>query len=106
MGDGPSEPYSAWFVEAGTAENLSATVPASGLPLRTSPETVQLSTGRHHATLACNLPRLAELRATLRQRMLASPIMDAPRFARNVETAYRTMWQAWCNKEAPPPGMI
>jgi len=46
--------------------------------------------------LAHNLPRLAELRRTLRPRMEASPLMDAPRFARNIEAAYRTMWQRWC----------
>jgi predicted O-linked N-acetylglucosamine transferase (SPINDLY family) len=46
--------------------------------------------------LAMDLPRLADLRATMRPRMLASPLMDAPRFARNVEAAYRSMWQAWC----------
>jgi len=44
------------------------------------------------AELAGNLPRLSQLRATLRQRMTASPLMDAPRFARNIESAYRQMW--------------
>ena len=43
--------------------------------------------------LVNDVPRLSELRATLRGRMTASPLMDAPRFARNVEGAYRTMWQ-------------
>jgi predicted O-linked N-acetylglucosamine transferase (SPINDLY family) len=48
------------------------------------------------AELARDLPRLAELRRTLRSRMQDSPLMDAPRFARNIEAAYRQMWQKWC----------
>ena len=48
------------------------------------------------ANLAADKPRLTDLRTTLRQRMQSSPVMDAPRFARDVESAYRTMWQTWC----------
>lgn len=50
--------------------------------------------------LANDLPRLAELRRTLRTRMEASALMDAPRFARQIEAAYRAMWRQWCAKEA------
>jgi predicted O-linked N-acetylglucosamine transferase (SPINDLY family) len=45
------------------------------------------------AALARGLPRVADLRATLRDRMQASPLMDAPRFTRSVEAAYRQMWK-------------
>jgi predicted O-linked N-acetylglucosamine transferase (SPINDLY family) len=46
--------------------------------------------------LAGNLERLAELRAGLRQRMRQSPLTDVPGFTRDLEEAYRTMWQTWC----------
>jgi predicted O-linked N-acetylglucosamine transferase (SPINDLY family) len=65
-----------------------------GLPeliARTPQQYVQTATD-----LATDLPRLVELRRTLRGRMKASPLMDAPRFARNVEAAYRQMWRNWC----------
>src|SRR5205807_6175514 len=48
------------------------------------------------ANLATDLPRLAQLRASLRERLHSSPLMDAPRFARNVESVYRRIWQQWC----------
>jgi protein O-GlcNAc transferase len=52
------------------------------------------------ANLAADIPRLAELRRTLRQRMQQSPLMDGARFARNVEAAYRQMWRTWCGAAA------
>ena len=42
---------------------------------------------------------LASLRNRLRQQVLASPIFDAPRFAKHFETALRGMWQQWCSKK-------
>ena len=33
-------------------------------------------------------------------RMLTSPLMNARRFARNIENAYRQMWTQWCLKRA------
>ena len=55
------------------------------------------------ASLAADLSRLAHLRATLRARMKASAFMDAPRFAKNVEHAYRAMWRAWCAEQTVHP---
>ena len=48
------------------------------------------------AELANDLPRLRNLHSTLRERLERSPIMDAPSFARNIESAYRQMWRRWC----------
>jgi predicted O-linked N-acetylglucosamine transferase (SPINDLY family) len=48
------------------------------------------------ARLAGDLDALAALRAGLRSRMLTSPLFDAPRFARNLEDAWRGMWATWC----------
>jgi predicted O-linked N-acetylglucosamine transferase (SPINDLY family) len=45
--------------------------------------------------LAGDKDRLEKLRGTMRGRMQNSPLTDAPRFARNVEAAYRVMWQEW-----------
>jgi len=46
--------------------------------------------------LARDLPRLAELRRQLRLRMERSPLMDAARFARHMEAAYRRVWSDYC----------
>jgi predicted O-linked N-acetylglucosamine transferase (SPINDLY family) len=50
--------------------------------------------------LAGDLPALSLIRSDLRRQLLASPLMDAPRFARNIESAYRQMWRAWCEGRA------
>jgi len=47
------------------------------------------------AALAHNPARLSDLRSSLRSRVAASPLCDAPAFARNVESAYRAMWRRW-----------
>lgn len=44
---------------------------------------------------ASDLARLADLRSTLRQQVLASPLFDAPRFARRLEDALWQMWHGW-----------
>jgi protein O-GlcNAc transferase len=58
---------------------------------QTSHEFVQIA-----LSLANNLNRLRVLRSELRGQMKRSPLMDADRFARNIEQAYRTMWAGVC----------
>jgi protein O-GlcNAc transferase len=45
---------------------------------------------------ASDLPALATLRASLRDKVLASPVFDNAAFALNFEAALRGMWQRWC----------
>jgi protein O-GlcNAc transferase len=75
--------------------SILANVGVPELIARTPREYVEIASG-----LAKDLPQMAELRRTLRRRMQASPLTDAPRFARNIEAAYRQMWRNWCANEA------
>ncbi len=50
------------------------------------------------ASLAGDLPRLAHLRQSLRQKMRESPIMNEKLFTASVEAAFRQMWRNWCEK--------
>ncbi len=61
------------------------------LAARTSADYLALA-----ANLAGNQPRLREMRRSLRDRLVKSPLMDAPRFATGVERAYREIWRRWC----------
>ena len=45
---------------------------------------------------ASDVAVLGELRQELRRMITASPMFDAPRFARHFETALRGMWETWC----------
>jgi predicted O-linked N-acetylglucosamine transferase (SPINDLY family) len=45
--------------------------------------------------LAEDLPRLAALRAALRQRMACSPLCDGKRFAENLLRVLREVWREW-----------
>ena len=68
-----------------------------GLPqlvARSTDDLVRIAT-----ELAGDIPRLADLRAGMRERMRRSPLMDQVSLARNMEAAYRTMWQKWCEKQ-------
>jgi predicted O-linked N-acetylglucosamine transferase (SPINDLY family) len=46
---------------------------------------------------AGDLARLASLRRTLREKMRGSPLMDARRFAEDMESVFRKMWRGWCD---------
>ena len=48
------------------------------------------------AAMAGDLTRLLELRRSLRARMQESPLMDAESLTREIERAFRKMWQSWC----------
>jgi protein O-GlcNAc transferase len=49
--------------------------------------------------LALDLAGLSDLRSSLRERMRASPLMDAPPFARGIEAAFRQMWRHAVQKQ-------
>lgn len=48
---------------------------------------------RKASALAADLPRLAAQRAGLRERLLASPLLDARRFARDFESLLLSLWR-------------
>ena len=54
------------------------------------------------AELARDPTRLGELRRTMRDRMIASPLMDGPRVAREFARALQTMWRQWCTECESP----
>lgn len=69
-----------------------------GLPelvARSADEYVAIATA-----LARDTARLAAMRAGLRERMRASPLADAPAFARRLEALYRDAWQSHCGHAA------
>jgi predicted O-linked N-acetylglucosamine transferase (SPINDLY family) len=52
------------------------------------------------ATLAADVPRLAQIRRELRARVQRSPLCDAPRFAKQFEAGLRDIWRQWCAQPA------
>ncbi|CAG4899286.1 tetratricopeptide repeat protein [Paraburkholderia gardini] len=48
-------------------------------------------------SFAADRTSLGALRAGLRERLLASPLCDAPRFARNLEDAFAAMWNTYAS---------
>lgn len=56
-------------------------------------------------TRAQRIDELAALRRQLRERLVASPLCDAQRFAGNLEGAWRGMWRTWCASRASGEGL-
>jgi predicted O-linked N-acetylglucosamine transferase (SPINDLY family) len=52
------------------------------------------------AALAQDLPRLEKLRRELRDRMRNSPLMNAEKITRDIETIYREIWRDWCQGDS------
>ncbi len=56
--------------------------------------------------LAKNRQRLAELRAGMRTRLSGSSLCNQSGFAREIEAAYRTMWQTFCRSVTTEPNTV
>jgi predicted O-linked N-acetylglucosamine transferase (SPINDLY family) len=69
---------------------------AADFAAKTPEEFIQLA-----VKWANDLPNLSQLRATLRDRMAKSRLINAPQFSRDIETAYRQMWRKyWGDKSS------
>jgi protein O-GlcNAc transferase len=69
----------------------------AGLPeliAKTFEDYLDVATG-----LATDLPRLAALRATLREQLRHSPICDGVAFTHRFEHALRETWYEWCARQ-------
>lgn len=75
--------------------SLLSNVGLGDLVADTEAQYVDLAAGLMH-----DAERLAAMRHDLRDRLESSPVMDAPRFARGMEAALRTIWREWCEQQA------
>lgn len=75
------------------------TVGLDGLLAETLDDFVQIA-----RELADDPARLADIRSSLRERMIHSPLMDSYRLTRNLESAYRDVWKKWQATRDPISG--
>lgn len=75
--------------------SLLGAVGLSGLVAASAENYVSLAT-----FLARDTNKLQILRSNLRNRMQTSKLLDTTGFTRNLERAYRSMWQTWCREQA------
>ncbi len=57
-------------------------------------------------TFASDLSALSAMRKGQRAKFLASAVCDAPRFALNLEDAFRDMWRQWCTRKMGKPPFV
>jgi predicted O-linked N-acetylglucosamine transferase (SPINDLY family) len=76
------------------SESILSTVGLPELVATTADTYVEITVG-----LAADHRRLGALRAGLRAQLEASPFCDGHSFTRNLERAYRSMWQNWCAEQ-------
>ncbi|MBI1208403.1 MAG: tetratricopeptide repeat protein [Azospirillum sp.] len=84
-------PVVTWPSETLGSRHAAGYLSAVGLPdliASTLEDYIEIAAG-----LAADLSRLEHLRATLRRRVMTSPVCDLDRFVQDFETACRTMWE-------------
>ena len=60
---------------------------------------------RRAIDIARDIGARAALRAQMRARLAASPLLDHAGFTRQLETQFRHVWRAWCERrQAASPG--
>jgi protein O-GlcNAc transferase len=67
-----------------------------GLVTKTEDEYVRIA-----IELASDVTALQELRMSLRELMMKSPVCDGENFTRGLEAAYRNMWLRYCDGDMP-----
>ncbi|TSA13090.1 MAG: hypothetical protein D4R74_10405, partial [Betaproteobacteria bacterium] len=80
-----------------TAASLLAAVGLEDLVARTEEEYVKIN-----LRLAGDLPRLGEMRASLRARMQDSPLMNYRALTSALEDSYRRIWTDWTLRQPSP----
>jgi protein O-GlcNAc transferase len=86
------------YGQSRTAASILTAVRLEDMVARTEEEYVEIN-----VRLASDMQRLSQLRASLRQRMQDSPLMDYHAFTFALEGLYRGIWTNWVTRQVPPP---
>jgi protein O-GlcNAc transferase len=80
----------------GLTKNAVALAGLGRLVAKTEDEYVRIA-----IELASDVTALQELRMSLRELMMTSPVCDGENFTRGLEAAYRNMWLRYCDGDMP-----